>query len=184
VITAIAIAAVVVVAAMVYLGTRPERFRIERSALISAPAEVVFPLINDFHQWARWSPWEKLDPKMEKTFGGPTAQPGSTYAWSGNSKAGSGRITLMESKPGELVSIKLEFFKPLPATNQGSFTLAPSGGATRVTWSMEGKNTLMGKVMSPFMDGIVGKEFERGLASMDTEAQAEMRRPRQGAQSA
>jgi hypothetical protein len=180
----IAIVALVVVAAVVYIATRPGSFHIERSAQINAARDVVFPMINDFHQWALWSPWEKLDPNMEKTFAGPTAQPGATYAWNGNSKAGAGRITLMESKASELVAIKLEFFKPFPATNQGRFKLVPSGGGTRVSWSMEGKNNLMGKLMSPFMDGILGKEFERGLANLNSAVQTEQQQPRQGAQSA
>src|SRR4029077_11232364 len=102
---------------------------------------------------------------------GPTAQPGSVYEWSGNSKAGAGRIKLMESKANELVSIKLEFFKPFSATNQASFMLVPSADGTRVTWTMEGKNNFMGKVMSPFMDGFLGKEFETGLANLNVEAQ-------------
>jgi hypothetical protein len=177
----IVIVTLVIVAALIYIATRPATFHIERSALINAPANVLFPMINDFHQWIRWSPWEELDPNMEKTFAGPTAQPGATYAWSGNSKAGAGRITLLESKPNELVSIKLEFFKPFPATNQGTFQLVPSTAGTRVTWAMEGKNNFMGKVMSPFMDGMVGKEFEKGLANLGTAAQADQQRLKQGA---
>jgi hypothetical protein len=177
----IAIVGLVIAAGVIYIVTRPASFRIERSAKINAPAHVVFPMINDFHGWARWSPWEKLDPNMQKTFAGPTAQPGSTYEWSGNSKAGAGRITLVESKASELVSIQLEFFKPFPATNQASFTLAPSAGGTRVTWTMEGKNNLMGKVMSPFMDGFLGKEFEKGLANLNAEAQANRQQMKQGA---
>jgi hypothetical protein len=180
----IAIAALVVLAALIYIVTRPATFRIERSAQINAPADVIFPMINDFHQWAHWSPWENLDPNMQKTFTGPTAQPGATYAWNGNSKAGSGRMTLLASKPGELVAIEIQFLKPFPATNQASFKLVPSAGATHVTWSMEGKNNFMGKVMSPFMDGFLGKEFEKGLANLNRAAQADAPRLKQGAQNA
>lgn len=180
----IVIIALVILAAVIYIVTRPANFRIERSAQINAPAAAIFPMINDFHQWVRWSPWEKLDPNMAKTFAGPTAQPGAIYEWSGNSKAGAGRITLVESKPSERISIQLEFFKPFAATNHANFKLVSSAGGTRVTWSMEGKNNLMGKVMSPFMDGMLGKEFERGLANLDAAAQADAQRPKQGAQSA
>ncbi len=176
----IAIVGLVIVAGLIYIVTRPATFHIERSAQIHATAHVIFPMINDFHGWARWSPWEKLDPNMQKTFAGPTAQPGSTYEWRGNSKAGAGRITLMESKANELVSIQLEFFKPFPATNQASFKLVPSADGTRVTWTMEGKNNFMGKVMSPFMDGFLGKEFETGLANLNAATQ-DRRQMKQGA---
>jgi hypothetical protein len=180
----ITIAALVIVAILVFIVTRPGSFHIERSAQINAPADVIFPMIRDFHQWVRWSPYENLDPNMKKTYGGPTGQPGATYEWVGNSKAGEGRMTMMEIKASELVSFKLEFSKPFKATNQGSFKFVPSVGGTRVTWSMDGKNNFMGKVMSPFMDGMIGKEFEKGLTNLNTVAQTEIKQPRQGAQSA
>jgi Polyketide cyclase / dehydrase and lipid transport len=173
---------VLIVALVVFIATRPESFRIERSGQISAPADVVFALINDFHQWGRWSPWEKLDPSMNKTFEGPSAGPGAIYAWTGNSKVGQGRMTLLESKAGEFVSIKLEFFKPFAATNQSTFRLAPSGGGTQVNWIMDGKNNFMGKAFSVFMnmDAMVGKDFEQGLANLNTAARAELQTPGQG----
>jgi hypothetical protein len=157
------------------IASRPADFRIERSALVSAPSEAVFPLLNDFHQWNRWSPWEKMDPTMKKTFSGPEQGPGSSYAWSGNSKAGEGRMTVEQSKPGKMVSIKLEFMKPMTATNQTIFTLSPETGGTMVSWVMTGKNGFMGKAFSIFMnmDKMVGGDFEKGLASLNTEAQME-----------
>lgn len=165
--TAIVIVAIVAIAGAVYIGTRPESFRIERSAQINAPPAAVFALVSDFHQWAAWSPYEKLDPNMKKTFEGPATGPGAVYAWEGNSKAGAGRMTVLESKPGELILVNLEFTKPFAAKNLATFTFTPSGAGTRVTWSMEGKNTLMSKALSPFMDGMVGGDFEKGLANLD-----------------
>ena len=160
---------------LAFASTRPDRFRIERSAEINAPASVVFAKINDFRQWSQWSPYEKLDPGMKKTYTGAAAGPGAVYAWSGNGKAGEGRMTVLESKPGEFVTLKLEFFKPFAATNQAVFRLVPSEGGTRVTWSMEGENSLMGKTISLFMnmDELVGKDFEQGLANLNGVAQAE-----------
>jgi hypothetical protein len=177
----IGVAVLVIAAAVIFIGTRPDTFRIERSALIGAPAAAVFPMINDFHQWNRWSPWEKVDPNMQRTFEGASAGLGAVYSWSGNSKAGSGRITMTESKPDRLVAIKLEFFKPFAATRQGRFLLVPSAGGTQVTWSMEGKNNLMGKVMAPFMDGMVGKEFEKGLANLNVATKIAEKTSRQSA---
>jgi uncharacterized protein YndB with AHSA1/START domain len=161
-----------------FVASRPGDFRIERNALIGAPPEAVFPLINDFHQWKRWSPWEKLDPDMKKSFSGPTAGPGSSYAWSGNGKAGEGRMTVNESKPAEFVSITLEFKKPMTATNKTVFRLSPENGKTMVKWEMTGKNGFMGKAFSVFMnmDKMVGGDFEKGLATLGTEAQAEAKK--------
>jgi hypothetical protein len=146
--------------------------------VVHARADVVFAMLNDFHQWGRWSPYEKLDPNMTRRFEGPAAGPGAVYAWSGNSKAGEGRMTILESRPGESVSIRMEFFKPFAATNQATFTLAASENETRVTWSTEGENTLMGKAISAFldMDSLLGKDFEAGLANLDTAAQSETRK--------
>jgi hypothetical protein len=165
---------VLVVGLLVFIGTRPAHFRIERSAQIGAPADVVFPMINDLHQWAQWSPWEKLDPDMKRTYEGPSAGPGAVYGWSGNSKAGEGRSTILDSKPGDLVSIKLEMFKPFACTNQVTFKLTPSDAGTRVQWIMEGENGFMAKAFTAFvsMDAMVGKEFEQGLANLNTLAQA------------
>jgi Polyketide cyclase / dehydrase and lipid transport len=167
-------------AVFVFIGTRPGSFRIERSAPIGAPPDVVFSIVNDLHQWGRWSPYDKRDPAMKKTFEGASAGPGAVYAWNGNNQVGEGRLTIMESKPGELVSMKLEFFRPFACTNKASFTMAPSEGGTRVTWAMEGKNTLMGKAISLFMDmdKMVGKDFEEGLANLNAAAEAETQKVR------
>lgn len=170
-----AVAFLIIVAVLIFASTRPDSFRIERSARIAAPAANVFPLINDFHQWAQWSPWENLDPNMKKTYSGSPMGPGSVYEWTGNNKVGEGRMTILDSKPGEIVSLKLEFFKPFKATNQGTFTLTPADSGTNVNWSMEGKNLFVGKVFSLFMDmdKMVGKDFEKGLANLNAVALAE-----------
>ena len=164
--------AVVIAAGAAFIATRPDDFRIERSAEVAAPPEAVFPLINDFHEWNRWSPFEKMDPAMKRTFDGPSSGVGAKYAWTGNDQAGEGHMTIEESKPAQLVSIKLEFTKPMAATNQAIFRLEPSGSGTRVTWSMEGKNSFVGKAFSTLMDmdKMVGGEFEKGLASLGAAA--------------
>ena len=170
----IAILAFLFVAVIGFVAARPGEFRIERSALVNAPSGTIFSLINDFHQWVRWSPYEKLDSNMKKSFEGAPSGPGAVYIWSGNSKAGEGKATIEEAKPHELVVIKLEFIRPFVATNQARFTLVPVTGGTRVTWSMDGKNNLVGKAMSLFIDidALVGKEFEEGLANLNTAAHA------------
>jgi len=139
---------VLIAAGAGYIGTRPDRFRYERTALVAAPSDVVFALINDLHEWSKWSPWEKLDPNMKRTHDGAPAGSGARYAWAGNKKAGEGRMTITESKPNELVGIEIVFIKPFAATNQTTFQLSPAAGGTQVTWSMEGKNLLAGKAMS------------------------------------
>lgn len=165
---------------LAFIATRPDTFRLERSAEISAPPEVVYGLINDFHHWGEWSPWDKLDPNLKRTFEGPAEGPGAVYSWVGNDDVGEGRMTIEDSAPSERVAIKLEFIKPFAATNQTVFTLVPAAGGTRVTWSMEGKNNFMSKAFSVFvdMDSMVGKDFEKGLASLDTAAQSAQEKPK------
>jgi len=164
---------VVLVAVLALIATRPGDFRIQRSAQISAPGDVVFSIINDLRQWEKWSPYDKRDPAMKKTFEGPSSGPGAVYAWDGNNKVGAGRLTILESKPGELVSMKLQFFRPFAGTNQVNFILVPSETGTQVTWAMDGKNNFMGKAMSLVMnmDKMVGKDFEQGLANLNTVVQ-------------
>jgi len=174
---AIGIAAAIAIVVAV-IATRPATFRVARTADISAPPEVVFPLVNDFHQWPQWSPWEKIDPAMKRELSGPDAGVGATYAWTGNDNVGQGRMTILESKPSDLIRIKLEFFKPLEATNQATFSFQPVAGGTRVTWTMDGTNGFVGKAIGLLMDmdSMIGKSFEEGLTAMKSVAETQSKK--------
>jgi len=163
----IGIAAVVVVFAAV-VALQPSDFRIERSATMGAPAAAAFAQVNDFHNWRAWSPWEKIDPALKRSYDGPQAGAGATYAWQGNKEVGEGRMTIVESRPGELVRIKLEFFEPFAATNTAEFSFRPAGDGTAVTWTMTGQNNFLARAICVFvnMDRMVGGMFEQGLAQM------------------
>jgi hypothetical protein len=167
--------AVAIVAFAGFIATRPSTFTVQRTATIQASPDFAFALVNDFHRWGEWSPWEKLDPDMKRTFEGADAGPGAKYAWVGNDKVGEGRMTIEESKPNELVRIKLEFIKPWEGTSTTLFELKPEGEGSSVTWRMEGTNNFVGKAFSVFMDmdGMIGKDFESGLANMKQVAEAE-----------
>ncbi|HEX7669494.1 MAG TPA: SRPBCC family protein [Polyangiaceae bacterium] len=156
------------------VATRPAAFHIERSTTISAPPERAFALVNDFHAWPVWSPYEKLDPQMKKTFEGPAAGTGAVYSWAGTPKVGEGRMTIEKSQAPSLVSLKLEFFKPFTATNTGTFSFVQVPEGTRVTWAMDGRNGFAAKAASLFMnmDKLVGTDFERGLAAMKAAAES------------
>ena len=171
VLTIVAILAIVV-------ATRPGEFQVQRSTTIAASPEVVFSFLNDFHQWAKWSPWEKRDPNMKKTFEGSPSGAGAVYSWSGNDKVGEGRMTLTESKPNEGVLIKLEFIKPFAATNQTEIKLTPAAGSTTVAWTMRGTNNFVGKAFSLVMnmDKMVGGDFENGLSQLKQQSEEESKR--------
>ena len=164
-----------IAALLVFIATRPAKFRIERSALVKANAAAVFGLINDLHHWAKWSPWEKLDASMKKTFSGAEAGPGAKYAWVGNNKVGEGNMTITDSKPNELVQLDLEFLKPFPATNVTTFKLLPAPDGTTVHWISEGENGFAAKAFGLFMnmDKLLGGSFEEGLANLDTAARSQ-----------
>ena len=166
----ISIIAVVIVigAILIIAATRPATFRVERSTRISAPPERIFHYVNDFHQWGVWSPYEKLDPSMKRTYGGAGAGKGAVYEWDGNSKAGQGRMEIIESAQPANIVIKLDFIKPFEAHNKVVFTLTPKGDATEVNWAMQGPVPYMAKIVHVFMDmdGMVGKDFEAGLANL------------------
>jgi Polyketide cyclase / dehydrase and lipid transport len=160
--------AVIVIAFLIVASRQPDMFRVERSTAISAPPEEIFAEVNDFHKWQLWSPFVEYDRNMTTTYAGPTEGEGAEYAWSGNSKAGQGRMTIIESRPGALIRIRLEFTKPFNATNTAEFTFDPDEGQTIVTWAMIGKNNFMFKAMHTVvnMDKMVGRDFERGLAKL------------------
>jgi len=153
---------------------QPDEFKVSRSAKISAPPEQVFPHVNDLHAWEAWSPWAKLDPSAKNTFDGPATGGGSSMAWAGNNKVGTGKMTITESRPGEFVRFRLDFQKPMKATNSAEFTFRPEGGQTVVVWSMAGQNSFMGKMFGLLMncEKMCGGQFEKGLATLKTVAEA------------
>ena len=173
--TKIVIGVVVVLGVFaVVVAMRPSDFRVERSAVVSAPAPVVFAQVNDLHNWDAWSPFAKLDPAAKQTFEGPRAGTGAAFAWAGNKQVGEGRMTITESRPNKLVRFRLDFLKPFAVTNTAEFTFTPRGVQTAVTWSMSGRQNFMAKAFCMFMsmDKMVGGEFEKGLAQMKSVAES------------
>ena len=166
--TIAAVVGFVIAAVLVFATTKPDVLRVRRSISIKAPPERIFPLINDLHNWAAWSPWEKLDPAMKKTHSGAAQGKGAVYAWEGNAKVGAGRMEITNLSQPSKVTIKLDFIKPLEGHNTAEFTLDAQGDATQVTWSMVGPARFITKVMQVFfsMDRMIGKNFEDGLASL------------------
>ena len=158
-------------------ATRPSAYHVERKLEVAAPADLVFGVLNDLHQFAGvlvlfGSPWEKLDPNMQKTFEGPAAGVGQSYAWSGQ-EAGEGKMTIEESVPGQKVGVKLEFVKPMASTATCALTLAGTPTGSFVTWSMDGNHNFIGKAMGMFMDmdNMLGTDIEKGLAQLKTVAE-------------
>ncbi|TPK93274.1 MULTISPECIES: SRPBCC family protein [unclassified Mesorhizobium] len=166
--TILIILVVVIAAVLVYAATRPNDFVVTRSASIKAPAEAIFPLIDDFRRWPEWSPFEKLDPNMKRTLSGAESGKGAAYAWEGNSKAGKGRMEIVNSVPSSQVALKLDFEKPFRANNTVDFSLSPAGEGTTVTWAMRGARPFIAKLMGLFMnfDTLIGKDFEAGLGNL------------------
>ena len=159
---------VLVAGVLVYAATRPDAFRIERTASIKAPPDRIFPLISDFRRWASWSPYEKLDPDMKRSLSGAPSGKGAVYAWEGDDSAGAGRMEIIEADPPAKIAIQLDFLRPLETRNTAEFTLRPDGDATTVTWAMFGPSPYVSKVIGIFvdMDGMIGKDFEAGLANL------------------
>jgi uncharacterized protein YndB with AHSA1/START domain len=166
--------AAIVIAFLGLVAVQPSEFRIARKTTIAAPAPVVFAQVNDFHKWEAWNPWAKLDPAIKQTYEGAPAGTGAVYAWAGNSEVGEGRMTMTESRPNDLIRINMEFLKPFAGTSTAEFTFKPEGDQTAVTWSMAGRNNFIAKALCLFMsmDGMIGGQFEKGLAQMKAMAEA------------
>jgi hypothetical protein len=167
---------VVVLGFVGYAATRPDSYRVERSKKIEARAGVVFAQLDDLKAWTAWSPWDKRDPNMKKTYEGPARGVGAGYSWRGNDKVGEGRMTITESTAPTAVAYRLEFIKPFASVASTGFTLRPEGdGAVTATWSMTGSNNLIGKVFGVFMsmDKMIGDDFEAGLGGLKAVAEEE-----------
>jgi hypothetical protein len=164
---------------LIVISLQPATFHVERSITMAAPPEAAFAQVNDLHAWGAWSPWEKLDPAMKRTYEGATAGVGAKYAWVGNEDVGEGRMTVEKSDPGKLVGIKLEFLKPFEATNSATFTFERTPEGNKTTWSMDGNNNFISKAMGLVMDmdKMIGPDFERGLASLKIAAEADAKPP-------
>lgn len=169
---ALAVAATVVVALaglFTAASFQPDAFTVTRATDIKAAPERAQALVADLHAWEKWSPWDKLDPALKRTYSGAAAGVGSVYEWSGNSDVGKGRMTITAVEPGKRVAIKLEFMEPMPSVAEIVFSFSASGGSTRVEWTMNGKNDgIVAKTFSLVadMDKTIGADFEKGLASL------------------
>jgi uncharacterized protein YndB with AHSA1/START domain len=160
--------AIVIAIVLILAATKPNTFSVQRATTVKAPPERIFPLINDFHQWGSWSPYENKDPAMKRSYSGAADGKGAVYGWEGNKNVGSGRMEILDtSKPSKIV-IKLDFFTPFEGHNTAEFTMLPQGDAINLTWLMHGPTPFMSKVMQVFinLDKMIGKDFEIGLANL------------------
>lgn len=171
--TILLIVAVLIAALLIFAATRPDTFAVQRSVVINAAPEKIFPLINDFRSWGAWSPFEKLDPAMQRTFSEPASGVGARYEWSGNGNAGAGSMKITEVVAPSRLAIDLDFTKPMKANNKVVFTLQPGATGTQVTWLMHGPVPYVAKIMHIFfnMDKMVGGDFEKGLADLKAAAE-------------
>lgn len=173
---AIGLAAVAAVVALaVFVATRPDTFRVERSIVIAAPADAVFPHVNALRRWEAWSPWQKLDPNATAAFEGPEAGEGAVMRWEGNRDVGKGSMTITESRPDAFIRFRLDFLEPFEASHFSDFTFQPAGGdGTTVTWAMHGENTFIGKAIGLIFDceAMIGPQLEQGLQNLKAAAEA------------
>jgi uncharacterized protein YndB with AHSA1/START domain len=160
--------ALLIVAVLVYANSQPDSFRIERKVTIAASADKIFPLVNDLHQWEAWSPWEKIDPTLKRSYSGPPSGKGAGYAWTGNKDVGQGSMEIIESTPSSKLVLSLHFLKPFEARNTVEFVLEPQGNGTQVTQAMYGPSPFISKLMGLVfnMDKMVGSKYEEGLGSI------------------
>lgn len=153
---------------LIYAGTRPDAFHVERSATIQAPAERLHPLINDLRGFNTWNPYARKDPAMQGQYSGPAAGPGAVYEFQGNQDVGKGRIGITAASAPSSVTMQLDMFEPFAARNVVTFTLVPEGGATRLTWAMDGPSPFISRLIGVFinMDQMIGRDFEAGLGHL------------------
>ena len=167
-------AAAAIVVLLIVIATRPDTYRVERSATISASPDVVYAQVADFHKWGAWAPWFKLDPNIKLTYGGTQGTVGASYAWTGNDEVGQGEMIVLAVDQNKRLDFNLHFIKPFDSAAKNGFVFEGTGKETKVTWSMEGTNNFMSKAMCLVMDmdKMIGKDFEKGLAQLKQIAEA------------
>ena len=160
--------AIVIAAVLILAATKPDTLSVERAIDVKAAPDRIFPMINDFHQWVSWSPYETKDPAMKRSYSGAESGKGAVYGWEGNSNVGSGRMEILEASVPSKILIKLDFFKPFEGHNTAEFTMSPQGDATHLSWVMRGPASFISKLMQVFinLDHMIGKDFEAGLANL------------------
>src|ERR1700674_2051308 len=158
---------------LVVAATKPKTFRIQRSTSIDAPPESVFVLIDDLHNWARWAPQDKEDARMKRTYNGPEHGAGAVSEWTGSGGSGKGHMLMTDSLPSTRISVQVDWVKPFVARNLNDFVLEGTGTSTKVTWTMQGPNLFVMRIMGVFvnMDRTMGKHFETGLANLKAVAE-------------
>jgi uncharacterized protein YndB with AHSA1/START domain len=165
-----AVLAVAIAIVLILAATKPDTFSVRRTAVLKAPADRIFPLVDNFHQWSNWSPWENKDPAMKRTYDGAESGKGAVYAWDGNKNVGSGRMEILDASSPSKIVIKLDFFKPFEGHNTAEFFFVPErdASATNITWVMHGPSSFVSRVMQVFMnlDKMIGRDFETGLANL------------------
>ena len=158
----------IIVVFVIIVVMRPSNYRVTRPIVIGAPQDAVFPHMNELRKWEAWNPWGKADPNLKLTYGGPASGVGANYSWAGNKEAGEGHATITESRPGESVKYKMEFFKPMSGSSEMEFTYKPQGNQTEVTMTVTGEKNFMAKAFCLFvsMDKMIGGKFEKALADL------------------
>ena len=153
---------------LLFALTRPDTFRVERSVVVKADPAKIYAVLNDFHAFGTWSPWQKLDPAMKVTYSGAASGPGAVYSWQGNDAVGAGRMEILQTVPNQKVVVKLDFLQPFEGHNTSEYSLAPGADGTTVTWAMFGPSPYVSKLMGIFvsMDSMIGKDFELGLSNL------------------
>ena len=160
--------AVIIVVFLIIVALQPDEYHVSRSGTIPAAPAVVFEQINDFHNWQPWSPWAWKDPNAKNTFEGPPSGKGAIFRWAGNANVGEGSMTITESRPAELIRLRLDFLKPMAGTADTEFTFTPQAEGTLVNWTITGKKNFISKAvcMVMSMDKMIGGDFEAGLANL------------------
>lgn len=166
------VVAILITIVLIYAATKPNTFHVERTIDVKAPPEKLFALVNDFHQWEAWSPYNK-DPAMKKTFSGSASGKGAMYAWEGNKDVGRGEITITDTTPPKEIDMALHMIEPFEGRNHVVLSFDAKGDTTTVTWALEDQHTYLLKIISTFLnlDRMIGKDFEVGLARLKTAAE-------------
>jgi Polyketide cyclase / dehydrase and lipid transport len=160
--------------AAVALGL-PSHVTVSRSVVINAPESVIFPYLNNLHQFEDWSPWKARDPQLAVSYGGPESGQGARVTWSSKKPSiGTGSMEISEAQPSRRIDLVVNF-NGLDGTS--SYDVVPSGSGSKVIWTFgyeSGTNPLK-RWKALMLDGFVGAEYRTGLERLRDKVEADRR---------
>lgn len=149
----------------------PSKWSVTRSVVIHANRGAIYPLVSNFREWEKWSPWNSSkDATLKYTYSGPEAGAGARQAWT-SEKMGSGWMKFTSAAPETGVTYDLHITRhQTQSTLCGSIVFAPENDDTKVIWTDKGDagESILNRWISLMMRAMLSRDIDAGLMNLKT----------------